>query len=203
MPPAGHRLQTFDSGGGSRPPRRRQSLERQNRIPPPPDPETWDWKGLLEEGLRGPVDPVIVKELEDLMWMQQKRVWGDEGGCSDPFFSHLSRISLLDIWPSNLEEGVTHAHQRETDKPGAIESSNDEGVGAFEEVLDLYRGAAEWSMLSMELEMTVGGNEVFMKANWENASALEVSGERGYSVEAQRAMTVLEGPEKPGLEIEY
>ena len=109
MPPAGRRLQPFDSGGGPRPPRRRQNLERQSRILLPPALETRNWRGPLEEGLRGLADPVVAKELGGLMWMQLKRVWGEEGGYSDPFFSHLSHISLLGIRPSNLKGGVTPA----------------------------------------------------------------------------------------------
>lgn len=163
------------------------------------------------------------------MWMQQKRVWGNGGRRSDPFFDYLSLISQLDIWPSSSEgeaspvqsreevialcglaprtNGFTHLGERLVN-PSVIELSNDDDDGAFEEVLDLYRGAVQGSTLSMELELTVGGEDGFAEANRESASALEVSAERGCSVEAQGAMPALEkavpGQESPlGIEWAY
>ena len=151
-----------------RPPRHRQSLARQNRMPLPPDSEIRDWKRLLEEDLRGWVDPVIAKGLGDLMWMQQKRVCGDEGGYSDPFFDHLSRVALLDIRPSSLKGGLreevmalygptprtnrfTHLGERLVNSSVIELNDDEERDGVFEDVLDLYRSAVEGSVLSMEL----------------------------------------------------
>ena len=100
--------------------------------------------------------------------MQQKCVWGDEGGYSDPFFDHLSRVALLDIRPSSLKGGLreevielygptprtnrfTHLGERLVNSSVIELNDKEERDGAFEDVLDLYRGAVEGSILSMEL----------------------------------------------------
>ena len=173
------------------PPFCRPSL-RQNRVPLPPYPKT------LEE-LKGPVDPATAGELGDLMWMQQKRVWDDRGGYSDPFVSRPIPISLLDDRSLSSGEGgtpaksqpkmialygpppryseSTHLGKRLTN-PNTIEVDNNRDAG-FEEVLDPYRGAVQGSTLSMELEVAVGG-DAGLGVRWEVASSLEVSIGSGY-----------------------
>jgi len=171
---------------------------RQNRIPLPPYSENSDAERLLEDGLREPVDPAIARELGGLMWKQQKRVWDNRGGYSDPFVSRHICISLLDDRPLSSGEGETpaqlepemvalygpplrknestHLGERLTN-PGATEV-DDDGDAGFEEVLDLYRGAVQGSALSMELELAIGG-DAGLGVSWEAASSLEVSIKRG------------------------
>ena len=179
------------------PPFCRLSL-RQNRIPLSPYPENEDPKSLLADELKGPVDPVIAQELGDLMWMQQKRVWNELGGYSDPFLCLPIPTSLLNIKSSSSCGGVATvksgleaaalygppSRNNESTRlgesltnPNVIVLDDDED-GGFEQVLDLYRGAVEGSTLSMELELTVGGDAGLIEGSWEAASSLEVSVER-------------------------
>jgi len=126
--------------------------------------------------------------------MQQKRVWGNCGGYSDPFLGFRTPTSLLDSKSSSPCEGATptqpgpeaialygpasrnnesvHLGEKLTN-PNAT-ALNDED-GGFEEVLDLYRGAVQGSTLSMELELAVGGDTGLTGVSWEAASSLEVS----------------------------
>ena len=171
---------------------------RQNRVPLPPYPENPEAERLLEDGLGEPVDPATAREFGGLMWKQQRRVWDDQGGYSDPFVSRRIHISLLDDRPSSSGEGETpaqlepemvalygpplrknestHLGERLTN-PSAPEVDDDRDVG-FEEVLDLYRGAVQGSALSMELELAVGGDSG-LGVGWEAASSLEVGIKRG------------------------
>ena len=170
---------------------------RQNRIPLPPYPEIPDAKCLLEEELKGPVDPAVAKDLGDLTWRQQKRVWNDVGGYSDPFLRPID-ISLLDARSSRSCGGVTPVQSRQEvialygppsrnnestrlgeplTNPNAIASGDDED-GRFGDVLDLYCSAIQGSTLSMELELAVWGDVELAGASWETASSLEVSIER-------------------------
>ena len=165
---------------------------RQNRVPPPPYPGISDSERLEE--LKGPVDPATAGELGDLMWMQQRRIWDDREGYSDPFVGRRIPISLLDDRPSSSGQGgiptqsqpemialygppprnneSTHLGERLTNlNATAVGDSEDAG---FEEVLDLYRGAVQGSTLSMELELAVGG-DAGLGVSWEAAGSLEVS----------------------------
>jgi len=171
---------------------------RQDRVPLPPYPENPDSGRLLEDGFGGPVDPATAREFGGLMWMQQKRVWDDQGGYSDPFVGRRIPISLLDNRPSSSGEGgtpaqlgpemialygpplrkneSTHLGEKLTN-PSAAEV-DDDGDAGFEEVFDLYRGAVQGSTLSMELELAVWG-DAGLEVSWEAASSLEVSIKRG------------------------
>ena len=132
------------------------------------------------------------------MWMQQKRVWNVLGGYSDPFLLSPTPISLVDARPSSSYGGATAAQPvpgiialygppsrnnestrlgESLTNPNVIVLDDDED-GGFEQVLDLYRGAVEGSTLSMELELTVGGDAGLIEVGWETASSLEVSVER-------------------------
>ena len=185
------------------PPFCRLSL-RQNRIPLSPYPENEDPKSLLADELKGPVDPVIAQELGDLMWMQQKRVWDNLGGYSDPFLCLPIPTSLLNIKSLGSWEGVATVQSgleatalygppsrinestrlgESLTNPNIIVLDDDED-GGFEQVLDLYRGAVEGSTLSMELELAVGGDAGLIEVDWETASSLEVSVERRSSTPA-------------------
>lgn len=175
------------------PPFCRLSL-RQNHIPLPPDPESPDSWRLLEDELRGPVDPAVARELGELMWMQQKRVWDDRGGYSDPFLGLPIPISRLDTRSSSSRGEVAPAQSREEaialygpprrdnefshlgerlTNPSVVVLDDDEN-GGFGDVLDLYRSAVQGSTLSMELELAVGGDAELTGASWEAASSLEV-----------------------------
>jgi len=178
------------------PPFCRLSL-RQNRIPLPPTPEIPDAKRLLEEELKGPIDPAVARELGDLTWMQQKRVWGDDGGYSDPFL-HPTHISLLEARPSSSCGGAAldqslqdvtalygppkrnnesfHLGESLTN-PNVVVLGEDQDDG-FEAVLDLYRGAVQSSTLSMELELAVRDDDALAVTGWETASSLELGVER-------------------------
>lgn len=133
------------------------------------------------------------------MWMQQKRVWDDRGGYSDPFLGLPIPISQLNTRSSSSCEGVApvpseleiialygppprnnesvHLGERVAN-PSIIALDNNED-GGFEEVLDLYRGAVQGSTLSMELELTVGDDSGLTGVSWVAASSLEVGMERG------------------------
>ena len=172
---------------------------RQNWAPLPPYPENADSERLLEE-LKGPVDLEIARELEGLMWVQQKRVWCNRGGYSDPFLGSPIPGSLLDSKSLSSCEGATpaqsgpgifalygppsrnnesiHLGERLTN-PSTIAADDEEG-GGFEEVLDLYRGAVQGSSLSMELDLVVGSDAEFMGVGWEAASSLEVGIKDGF-----------------------
>lgn len=128
------------------------------------------------------------------MWMQQRRIWDDREGYSDPFVGRRIPISLLDDRPSSSGQGgiptqsqpemialygppprnneSTHLGERLTNL-NATAVGNNEDAG-FEEVLDLYRGAVQGSTLSMELELAVGG-DAGLGVSWEAAGSLEVS----------------------------
>ena len=168
---------------------------RQNRVPLPPYPEIPDSERLLEDELKGPIDPAVAGELGDLMWMQQKRVWGDRGGYSDPFLGLPIPTSTLGSRSSSLHEGATPAQPapevialygplprsnesthlgERLANPSAITVDDDED-GGFGEVLDLYRGAVQGSALWMELELAVGGDAGLTGVSWEAASSLEIS----------------------------
>ena len=183
-----------------RPPPRLLGLQKKN-IPLPPFPEIPDPKRSLDDELKGPIDPVIAKELGDLMWVQQNRVWKARRGSTNPppsptpfsppdIRSSSSRMRVTPVQPRpevialygppprnnesvRLGEGLTD--------PNVIVLDDDEDDG-FEEVLDFYRGAVQGSSLSMELELVVGGPEVgLIGVGWEGVSSLEVSIERGSS----------------------
>ena len=166
---------------------------RQNWAPLPSYPENADSERLLEE-LKGPVDLAVARELEGLMWMQQKRVWCNCGGYSDPFLGSPVPAPLLDSRSSSPCEGATPAQSRQEifalygppsrnnesihlgerlTNPNTI-AADDEEDGGFEEVLDLYRGAVQGSALSMELELTAKSDVELMGVGWEAASSLEV-----------------------------
>jgi len=132
------------------------------------------------------------------MWMQQRRVWDDRGGYSDPFVGCRIPISLLDDRSSSSGEGgiptqsqpemialygppprnneSTHLGERLVN-PNTTAVDDNEDAG-FEEVLDLYCGAVQGSTLSMELELAVGG-DAGLGVSWEAASSLEVSIKHG------------------------
>ena len=175
-------------------PKPRKAPLHQNRIPLAPYPEPQDSKRLLEEELKGPVDPAVAKDLGDLAWRQQKRVWNDVGGYSDPFLRPID-ISLLNARSSSSYGGVTPVQSRQEvialygplprnnestrlgdslTNPNAI-VPDDDGDDGFETVLDLYCGAVQGSTLSMELELVVGGDVELIGTSWEAASSLEVS----------------------------
>jgi len=143
----------------------------------------------------------MARELGDLMWMQQKRVWDTLGGYSDPFILSPIPTSLLGIRPSSPCEEVTPAHSRQETiglygpplrnnesirlgesltNPNVIVLDDDENDG-FEEVLDLYRGAVQGSRLSRELELAVEGDNGLASVGWDDASSLEVSIKRSPS----------------------
>ena len=180
------------------PPFCRSSL-RQNHIPLPSHPENPDPKRLLEDELKGPVDPAVARELGHLMWMQQKRVWGDRGDYSDPFLGLPIPISSFDTGSSSSREGAAPVRSgpemialygpvsRNNESihlgeglanPKGVGLDGDEGCG-FGEVLDLYRGAVQGSALSMELELAVGGDAELTGVGWGIAGSLEVSIDRG------------------------
>jgi len=125
------------------------------------------------------------------MWKQQKRVWDNRGGYSDPFVGRPIHISLLDDRPSSSGEGGTPAQSgpemialygppprnnesthlgASLTNPGTASGGDDDD--GFEGVLDLYIGAVQGSILSAELELAVGGDT---GVEWRDASALEVS----------------------------
>ena len=168
---------------------------RQNRVPLPPYPENPDPKRLLEDELRGPVDPTVAKGLGDLVWMRQKRVWLNRKGYYDPFLGFPILGSLLDTESSSSCEEDTPAPSRPETitlygppprnnelihlgerlaNPNTIVVDDDED-GGFEEVLDLYRAAVQGSALSMELELAAEGDPELMGVSWEAASSLEIS----------------------------
>ena len=169
------------------------SLQKSS-IPLPPFPENPDPKRLLDDELRGPVDPSISKELGELMWKQQKRVQSELGGSADPFLVPTS-ISPLETVSSSSRGGITPLQsQLETialygppvrnnesarlgqslTNPNIIVPDDDNDDG-FEGVLDLYRGAVQGSTLSMELELAVGGDTGLTGVGWEDVGTLEVS----------------------------
>jgi len=174
---------------------------RKNHIPLPPSPEIPDPKRLLDDGLKGPVDSAISRELGDLMWMQQRRVWNNRGGYSDPFLLLPIPAPVLNTSSSSSRREATPPQSRpETiplygppprnnestclgeslTNPNVIVLDND-GDDGFEEVLELYRGAVQASTLSTELEHVLGDDVGLTSVGWEHISSLEVSIKRGSS----------------------
>ena len=176
------------------PPLHLSSLQK-SRVPLPPFPENPDPKLSLDDELKGPVDPSIDKELGELMWRQQKRIQSESGGSTDPLLVPIP-ISVLDIRSSSSSRGVTSAQSRlETialygprprknestclgeglTVPNIVALDNDDDDEGFGEVLDLYRGALQGSMLFNELEIVEGEFAGLAEVDWQNTSALEVS----------------------------
>ena len=166
---------------------------RKSTIPLPPFPENPDPKRLLDDELKGPVDPSINKELGELMRKQQKRIQSGLGGSADPFLAPIP-ISPPDTGSSSPRRGVDSLQSRQEaialygpptrtnesvhlgqslTNPNIIVLDNDDDDG-FEGVLDLYCGAVQGSTLSMELEFAAGGDWL-IGAGWEDVSSLEVS----------------------------
>jgi hypothetical protein len=165
-----------------------------NDTPPPPFAENTDPKRLLDDALKGPVDPATAKELGDLMFMQQRRVWDKLGGFADPFLAPIP-ISLIHTRSSSSCRGVTPAQTLpETialygpaprnsqsirlgeglTNPNVILVDDDDDDG-FDGVLDLYLGAVQGSTLSVELELAVGDGIGLTGTGWADVSSLEVS----------------------------
>jgi len=170
------------------------SLQK-NHIPLPPSPEIPDPKRLLDDELKGPVDSAISRELGDLMWMQQRRVWNNRGGYSDPFLLLPIPAPVLSTSSSGSRKEATPPQSRpETitlygppprnnestrlgeslTNPNVIVLDDEEDDG-FEEVLELYRGAVQGSTLSVELEFVVGDDAGLTTVGWGDVSSLEVS----------------------------
>ena len=167
---------------------------QKNSTPLSPFPENPDLNCLLDDALKGPVDPTTAKELGDLMFMQHWRVWDKLGGFADPFLAPIP-ISLIHARSSSPCRGVTPAKSRpETiglygptprnnefinlgeslTNPGVVVVDDDDDDG-FDGVLDLYHGAVQGSTLSAELELMLGDDDDLTSVGWRNASALEVS----------------------------
>lgn len=127
------------------------------------------------------------------MRKQQKRMQSGPGGFSDPFLVPTP-VSLLDTGSSNPRRGVDPAQLRQEaivlygppsrnnesvhlgqslTNPNVIVLDNDDD--GFEGVLDLYYGAIQGSILSMELEFAAEGDDGLMGVGWEDVSSLEVS----------------------------
>lgn len=157
-----------------------------------PDPER-----LLDEELRGPVDPKVAKELGNLMWVQQMRVRANRRSYTDywPFIpvsaSALGNGSLSmsgefippkpPAWyaalygPASRNNESIRLGESLTNPSVTVPGDDDDG---FEGVLDLYRGAVQGSGLSRELELEVGGignDAELIGGGWEGASSLEIS----------------------------
>ena len=170
------------------------SLQKSS-VPPPSFPENLDSKCSLDDQLRGPVDPVVHKELGELMRKQQNRVQSELGGSTDPFLAPTP-ISSLDTGSSSPRRGVdpprsrqevvalygppprnngsAHLGQSHVNPNMVVLDDNDDDDG-FEGVLDLYYGAVQGSTLSMELEFAVGSDVGLIGVGWKDVSALEVS----------------------------
>ena len=144
-------------------------------MPESPYPEHPDPKRLLDEELRGPVDPRVAKELGDLMRKKRPIPLSDNGSLSShgeltsgkptPDAAALYGPASRNNESIRLGEGLT--------KPNVIVLDDDDD--GFEAVLDLYRGAIQGSSLSRELELTVWGDDGLTGAGWEDASSLGIS----------------------------
>ena len=171
------------------------------RVPLPTYPDNPYPERSLDEELEGLVDTEVVKELADLMWKQQKRVWDSLGGYVDHYL--LRPVPASPITDKSLEsdeepvfvESVPDSaplygpvprnnesiHLGESlTNPNVIILDDDED-GGFEKVLDLYRGAVQGSVLSRELEIEVGVDVEYASVGWGEVSSLEVSVKRGPS----------------------
>jgi hypothetical protein len=178
-----------------RPPSPPSGLQR-NSTSLSPFPENLDPKLLLNDALKEPVNPTVAKELGDLMFMQQRRVWDKLGGFADPFLASIP-ISLIRTEPPSpcRDSKVTPAQPQlemialygpaprnnestrlgeSLTNPNVIVVGDDDDDG-FDGVLDLYRGAVQGSSLSAELELEVGDGVGLMGMGWVDVSSLEVS----------------------------
>jgi hypothetical protein len=170
---------------------------RRDRVPVCPYPENPDSMCLLDEESRGPVDPTLAKELGDLMWMRQGRVWRSRG--DDPFLRPtqipppddrplgtqgelISSKQALEVaalyGPASRNNESIRLGENLTNPKVIVLDDDDDGFGA---VLDLYRAAVQGSSLSKELELAIGGDVEHIGVGWEDVSCFGVSIERGAS----------------------
>ena len=190
-------------------------LDLCGRVPLPTYPDNPYPERSLDEALEGLVDTEVVKELADLMWKQQKRVWDSLGGYVDhyllrpvPIFPITEKSLKSDEEPVFVESVPDSAplyapvprnnesiHLGESlTNPNVIILDDDEDE-QFGKVLDLYRGAVQGSILSRELEIEVGVGVEYASVGWGEVSALEVS--------VKRVVEPVPRKEEPPLGIEW
>ena len=169
------------------------------RVPLPTYPDNPYPERSLDEELEGLVDTEVVKELADLMWKQQKRVWDSLGGYVDhyllrpvpispitdkssesdeesdeePVFVDSVPDSALLYGPVPRNNESIHLGESLTN-PNVIILDDDEDDG-FGKVLDLYCGAVQGSVLSRELEIEVGVDVEYAGVGQGEVSTLEIS----------------------------
>ena len=168
------------------------------RVPLPTYPDNPYPERSLDEELEGLVDTEVIKELADLMWKQQKRVWDSLGGYVDHYLLRPVPISPIADKSSESDEELDkepvfvdsvpdsarlytpvprnndsiHLGESLTN-PNVIVLDEDEDDG-FGRVLDLYRGAVQGSALSRELEIEVEDDVGYTNVDWEGVSCLEL-----------------------------
>ena len=189
------------------------------RVPLPTYPDNPYPERSLDEELEGLVDTEVVKELADLMWKQQKRVWDSLGGYVDHYLlrpvpiSPITDKSSESDGESGEEPVLVESIQDSAPLYGPVPRNNesihlgesltnpnviildDDEDEQFGKVLDLYRGAVQGSILSRELEIEVGVDVEYASVGWGEVSALEVS--------VKRVVEPVPQKEEPPLGIEW